>query len=150
MFYNHFLKISQDLWWSRGKGCSSAVPCLAPNFVTQVQDLAWPCYMEVSFSVLRANHLLTMRAPCFLLFCPSVFGNWFWTIPKMVVLQRGVFWAKRHQTSTPLQWRIQRGAEGAYAPPPKIALRWGKSQVTFRNRSVSQELHIVQKWQTTF
>ena len=41
------------------------------------------------------------------------------------------------------------GAEGAYAPP-KIALRRDKAQGTFSNRSISQELYIAQKWQTTF
>ena len=40
------------------------------------------------------------------------------------------------------------GGEGVR--PPKVALRWGKAQVTFRNRSVSPELSVAQKWQTTF
>ena len=48
------------------------------------------------------------------------------------------------------QWRIQRGAEGADALPPKITLRCDKAQATLRNRSKSLELYIAQKWQTTF
>ena len=39
------------------------------------------------------------------------------------------------------QGRIQRGAEGAYAPP-KITLKCDKAQATLRNRSKSLELYI--------
>ena len=42
------------------------------------------------------------------------------------------------------------GGGGGVRPPPKTAMRRAKGQLTFRNRSISQELYIAQKWQTTF